>query len=155
MYSFFVQKKDAKGGINKGKSKRGLNRPGKKGTVGMADVNLEGLSWPEAEEAIAEIWSCLEEYDIPSPALSVDVGTSSRITVGFSFEEPIWTDLVSHRLLSSVRRVSSRRRPHAPTASADGGASLGLLMEKVAISVGLSVAAPTAVVEPFRRAKRT
>ena len=61
----------------------------------MTVIELDGLSLPEAEEAIAEIWSCLEEYSIPSPVMSVDVRAPARITLGFKFDEPIWAKLVS------------------------------------------------------------
>jgi hypothetical protein len=89
----------------------------------MADINLDGLSLPEAEEAIAEIWSCLEEYDIPSPVVSVEFRDNSRMTVGFSFAEPIWADLVSLRLSTSMR--GNLPQPAAPEATTARGICAG------------------------------
>jgi hypothetical protein len=89
----------------------------------MADINLYGLSLSEAEEAIAEIWNCLEEYNIPSPVMSAKGGANSRMTIGFSFGEPIWAALVSLRLSNSMRSTLLRGRPHGPVpvASETGG----------------------------------
>lgn len=64
----------------------------------MAEINLEGLALPEAEEAIAEIWSCLEEYDIPSPAVRVGLRADARMNMKFDFDEPVWAELVRVRL---------------------------------------------------------
>jgi hypothetical protein len=79
----------------------------------MAAIILDSLSLPEAEEAIAELWSCLEEHDIPSPVMSVHVRPGARITMGFSFEKPFWAKLVSLRLSRWMRSTVPSRMPCA------------------------------------------
>lgn len=127
----------------------------------MADINIDGLSLPEAEEAIVEIWSCLEEYDIPSPAMSVDVRADSRITMGLSFEEPLWAELVSLRLSNSMRSARLRRGPHVPAGREICAAPLlppqearSRFRPNTAPAVRLDAAAPTGMAESFPRAKR-
>jgi len=128
----------------------------------MAVIELDGLSLAEAEEAIAEVWSCLEEYDIPSPVMSVDVRGTARFTLAFSFEEPIWAKLVSLRLSSLTGSAAPRRMPHAQVARNIDEASRLMRAEEARTSFGshivaavpLGVAAPRAETEPFRRARR-
>jgi hypothetical protein len=62
-------------------------------------IKLRGLSMSEAEEAIAELWTCLEEYGIPSaPKLQVS-RVNSRINIEMSgFDEPLWSKLVDTHL---------------------------------------------------------
>jgi hypothetical protein len=36
----------------------------------MIAIEFHYLSMPEAEEVIAALWCCFEEYDIPSPAMT-------------------------------------------------------------------------------------
>jgi hypothetical protein len=71
----------------------------------MAAIKLDGLSLPEAEEAIAEIWCWLEEYDIPSPVMDVDIRADAGIAMEFRFEEPIWAELVRIRLSNWMRNA--------------------------------------------------
>jgi hypothetical protein len=76
-------------------------------------IKLQGLSMPEAEEAIAELWTCLEEYGIPSaPKLKVS-GTNSRITIEMSrFDEPLWSKFVENHLTNWRRcTLMSPSRP--------------------------------------------
>jgi len=128
----------------------------------MADINIDGLSLPEAEEAIVEIWSCLEEYHIPSPAMSVDVRANSRVTIGLSFEEPLWAELVSLRLSNSMRIAQLRRRLYVPVVGELCAAPLLLLQEEArthfrpinAPAAPLDATAPTGMAESFPRAKR-
>jgi hypothetical protein len=64
----------------------------------MFAIKLQGLSISEAEEAIAEVWSCLEEYSIPSPRLKA-TRANKQITIELSgFDEPLWTKLVDSYL---------------------------------------------------------
>jgi hypothetical protein len=70
----------------------------------------------EAEEAIAELWSCLEEYGIPSPKLKATCA-NKRITIELSaLDEPLWAKLVDTRLsnwrrgkMESTRILSTRK----------------------------------------------
>jgi hypothetical protein len=60
----------------------------------MSAIKLRGLSVSESEEAIAALWTCLEEYGIPSPKLKVS-RANSRITIEIAgFDEPLWAELV-------------------------------------------------------------
>jgi hypothetical protein len=68
----------------------------------MAVIEFD-LSLPDAEEAIAEVWSCLEEYGIPSPIMRADFHANARVTMGLTFDEPIGAQLVSLRLSSWMR----------------------------------------------------
>jgi hypothetical protein len=62
-------------------------------------IKLRGLSMSEAEEAIAELWICLEEYSIPSPPKLKIFRTHNQITIEMSrFEEPLWTKFVDTHL---------------------------------------------------------
>lgn len=62
-------------------------------------IKLRGLSISEAEEAIAELWVCLEEYGIPSaPKLQIS-RTHNQITIEMSgFDEPLWAKFVDTHL---------------------------------------------------------
>jgi hypothetical protein len=122
----------------------------------MAVIELDRLSLPDAEEAIAEVWSCLEEYGIPSPSMSVDFHANAKVTMGFTFDEPIGAQLVSLRLSSwmrgSVERgidasIASKRPPREQKAMSSFPA-------EIAASLSLQGAPPLALAEPFRRAKR-
>jgi hypothetical protein len=122
----------------------------------MAVIKLDRLSLADAEEAIAEVWSCLEEYGIPSPMMSVDFHTNARVTMGFTFDEPIGAQLVSLRLSSWMRSpvemgsgasIAREQPRRAEEAAASFGAE---------VAAGLSAHHASALVlaEPFRRAKR-
>jgi hypothetical protein len=122
--------------------------------AGMAVIQIDRLSLPDAEEVIAEIWNCLEEYGIPSPTMNVDFHANARVTMGLTFDEPIGAQLVSLRLESWMRnsvelhspiaRDSARRAEMAPTSCGP----------ELAPGFILRAAAPLVPAEPFRRAKR-
>ena len=60
----------------------------------MSAIKLRGLSLSEAEEAIVELWTCLEEYGIPSPKVKVS-RTDRRVTMELSgFDDSLWTELI-------------------------------------------------------------
>ena len=72
----------------------------------MAAITLDGLALSEAEEAVAELWFCLEEFRLSSPTMAVDIHPDGQVTMEFSFDEPLWAELVGIRLsnwLSSSR----------------------------------------------------
>lgn len=124
----------------------------------MADINFNGLSLCEAEEAVAEIWSCLEEYDIPSPVVNVGACTNARITMGFTFEEPIWAELVTHRLSTLMCGVGAGWRSSAlPTRKSDAARPPSPREETTICFLHVAAALPAeavAGIEVFRRAKR-
>jgi hypothetical protein len=122
----------------------------------MAVIELDRLSLPDAEDAIAEVWSCLEEYSIPSPIMSVDFHANAKVTMGFTFDEPIGAQLVSVRLSSwmqssvepAIDALIARDRPlQAEEETSSFGAEM-------AAGLSLHDAPPLLAAEPFRRAKR-
>ena len=125
----------------------------------MSAIKLRSLSMSDAEEAIAELWSCLETYGIPSPKLKA-TRTNKRITIELSgFDEPLWTTLVD-TCLSNWRRSkieSTRVQPaeKAPTENDRERVRL-LAMEKGAtLSVPHMSEMPVgAIAEINRKAKR-
>jgi hypothetical protein len=122
----------------------------------MVVIELDRLSLPDAEEAIAEIWSCLEEYGIPSPIMSVDFHANAKVTMGFTFDEPIGAQLVSLRL-SSWLRGSDQREIDALMASErplQAAKAMTSFPREIAAALSLQGAPPLVVAEPFRRAKR-
>jgi hypothetical protein len=54
----------------------------------MPVIYFELLSIPDAEDAIAETWSVLEEYDIPSPGMTVTFRGSSRVNIALRVDDP-------------------------------------------------------------------
>jgi hypothetical protein len=122
----------------------------------MAVIEVDHLSLPDAEEAIAEVWSCLEEYSIPSPIMSVDFHANAKVTMAFTFEEPIGAQLVSVRLSnwmqsrveSAIDALIARDRPlRAEEETSSFGAEM-------AAGLSLHDAPSLLAAEPFRRAKR-
>jgi hypothetical protein len=122
----------------------------------MAVIELDRLSLPDAEEAIAEVWSCLEEYGIPSPIMNVDFHANAKVTMGFTFDEPIGAQLVSLRLSSWMRgsveqgidaSIAGERPLRAEKA-------MSPFPTEIATALSLQGAPPLALGEPFRRAKR-
>jgi hypothetical protein len=94
----------------------------------MLAIKLQGLSISEAEEAIAEVWSCLEKYSIPSPRLKA-TRANKRITIELSgFDEPLWTKLVDASLLhwrcSKMERTRITHAKKIPTEHDREGARL-------------------------------
>jgi hypothetical protein len=80
----------------------------------MATIELHGLSMQEAEAVVAEIWGCLEEYQIPSPDLTVAVDARGHVSVGCRFRERVWMQVVATRLstwvtASNLGKARSRR----------------------------------------------
>jgi hypothetical protein len=122
----------------------------------MAVIELDRLSLPDAEEAIAEVWSCLEEYGIPSPIMRVGFHANAKVTMGFTFDEPIGAQLVSLRL-SNWMRGSVGRGIDASTASERplrAEQAMSPFPAETAAALSLQGVPPLALAEPFRRAKR-
>jgi len=64
----------------------------------MTAISFCQLSMPEAEEVIAEIWNCLEEYGIPSPRMAIDFQGHASIRLEVRLDEPLWAHLLLSRL---------------------------------------------------------
>lgn len=78
----------------------------------MAIVEFRKLSLSEAEEVVAEIWNCLEEYHIPSPQMNFAFGEGDAVTMDCRFREPLWARIVATRLANWL--ASSERRMGIP-----------------------------------------
>jgi hypothetical protein len=64
----------------------------------MTSINFRRLSMPEAEEVIAEIWNCLEEYGMPSPRVAFDFQGDAGVSLEVRMDEPLWTHVLVQRL---------------------------------------------------------
>jgi hypothetical protein len=63
----------------------------------MPSITLHRITVAHAEEAISEIWNCLEEYDIRSPAMACNFD-GPDLTIQLHFVEPLGAELVNQRL---------------------------------------------------------
>ena len=68
----------------------------------MTVVQFQLRSMAAAEQSIAEIWTCLEEYDIPSPAVSFKFHDSERVTVTMHIDDSVAANTVLARLSTWV-----------------------------------------------------
>ena len=75
----------------------------------MTTIEFRSLTLPEAEQVLAEIWNCLEEYILPSPHMIFEFGDVDSVSLRCRIGEPFWGLLVAMRL-SSIHR--SRRARH-------------------------------------------
>jgi hypothetical protein len=74
----------------------------------MTQVEFHSLSMREAEEALVEVWRCLEEYDIPAPRMIFTFEGAARVNIRLDVGEPVWADLIRWRL-TSVSGANRRR----------------------------------------------
>lgn len=77
----------------------------------MVVIELNGLSTSEAEEALVEIWSCLEEYVIPSPRIAFAFRADNDVGMEISIEEPLWAEIVTARLSRWLGAGQEQARP--------------------------------------------
>jgi hypothetical protein len=119
----------------------------------MSAIRLRGLSVSESEEAIAELWTCLEEYGIPSPKLKVS-RTNSRITLEIAgFDEPLWAEFVD-TYLTNWRR-GALQLPSANKSKASEGAQVQEKAKTATSSFrGIAEIPLGAIAEINRKAKR-
>jgi hypothetical protein len=64
----------------------------------MTVVQFQLASMAVAEELIAEIWTCLEEYNIRSPALRFKFHDSGLITIAAHIDDAVAANTVLMRL---------------------------------------------------------
>jgi hypothetical protein len=101
----------------------------------MSSIKLRSLSMSEAEEAIAQLWSCFEEYGIPSPKLNA-TRANNRITIELSeFDEPLWAKVVDTCL--SNWRCRKMERARVPSTQKDREWARLLRLKTRAISSGM------------------
>jgi hypothetical protein len=119
----------------------------------MSAIKLRGLSMSEAEEAIAELWSCLEEYGIPSPKLKATCA-HKRITIELSaLDDPLWAKLVDTRL--SNLRCGKMERTRIVSTRVDRERKRFLEMENAAtMSFPRMDEMPLGAIAEISRAKR-
>jgi hypothetical protein len=78
----------------------------------MIAIEFRDLSMPEAEEVIAALWCCFEEYDVPSPAMTFEFYGTARASVQVHMEDAAVAKVVA-RFLSdwNIARHSNASIP--------------------------------------------
>ena len=104
----------------------------------MAMIQFRRLSIEEAENCIAEIWTCLEEYQLPSPKMYFDCPEGSGITMTINVDDPVAENTLLARLsgysgvngiLFSLPPEAQDNRLDRPLVADDGaGAPLGVIL---------------------------
>lgn len=74
----------------------------------MPVIYFDLLSIPDAEDAIAETWNILEEYDIPSPGMTVTFRGNSRVNIALRVDDPVDAQILVRRL-APLGSVAGRR----------------------------------------------
>jgi hypothetical protein len=64
----------------------------------MIAIEFHDLSMPEAEEVIAALWCCFEEYDVPSPAMTFKFYGGARASVQVHMEDAAVAKVVARFL---------------------------------------------------------
>ena len=64
----------------------------------MSVVQFQLLSMAEAEDVIAEICGCLEEYDVPTPEIAFSFHGGSRVSITMRIDDAIAANMVKLRL---------------------------------------------------------
>jgi hypothetical protein len=70
----------------------------------MTDIVVEGLTASDAEQALAEIWSLAERFNLPSPKLSIVFSDNDhRLGMRVKFEEQYYDNDDWWRLSTVIR----------------------------------------------------
>ncbi len=64
----------------------------------MVVIQFQRLSMAEAEQCIAEIWTCLEEYHIPSPKMSFEFSDPLRTSITVNIDDSVAAKTIATRL---------------------------------------------------------
>jgi hypothetical protein len=64
----------------------------------LATIEFRNLSVQDAERVLAEVWNCLEEFEVPSPRLAVKFREGAEVTLQCRFSETLSARLVAMRL---------------------------------------------------------
>jgi hypothetical protein len=64
----------------------------------VATIEFRNLSVPDAERVLAEVWNCLEEFELSSPRLAVKFRGEAEVTLQCRFSETLSARLVAMRL---------------------------------------------------------
>ena len=91
----------------------------------MPVIDFQLLLIPDAEDAVVETWSVLEEYGIPSPDIMFMFRGSSRVKIALRVDNPVDAQTLMLRLASLGAVVDQRhalvqpmRCPHVLRSSA-------------------------------------
>lgn len=68
----------------------------------MTTIEFRRLSLEEAEEVLADVWNCLEEYGIPSPQMAFVFAGETGVSFRLHFGEPLWARLIASRLSNGM-----------------------------------------------------
>jgi hypothetical protein len=66
----------------------------------MTVIYFRLLSIPDAEDAVVETWSVVEEYGIPSPGMTFVFRGSSRVKIALRVDDPVDAQTLMLRLAS-------------------------------------------------------
>lgn len=86
----------------------------------MVIIQLSCLPLPEIEQAIVEIWQCVEEYRMRSPRLKFDFQGETMASMALYIEDRVLFAILSVRLANWTVTSSSNLSAHAPALSAYG-----------------------------------
>lgn len=121
----------------------------------MVVIRFKELLMPEAEHCVAEIWTCLERYHIPSPTISFEYCDSLGVRITLKVDDPVAANTLRAWLLDCVEeenvRFVRKRSPHIhtytePVRHDDRGAA--------PLSFVLALAAPTTPSHAISRPRR-
>ncbi len=79
----------------------------------MAVIRFRQLSMAEAEQCVAEIWTCLEEYNMPSPAIAFDFHGPLRTGIKMSIDDPVAASVMLARLSTWIETQIGPFSAHA------------------------------------------
>jgi hypothetical protein len=91
----------------------------KQGEGGMVIMQLSCLPLREIEQALVEIWQCVEEYRMPSPGLTFDFLGETMASMTLRIEDGVLFEILSVRLANWIV-TSSNFSAHTPALSAYG-----------------------------------
>jgi hypothetical protein len=74
----------------------------------LATIEFRSLSLQDAEQVLAEVWNCLEEFDIPSPRLVVKFRGQTEVVLRCRFSEQLSARIVAMRLSRWIARNERR-----------------------------------------------
>lgn len=69
----------------------------------MAVIHVEQLSMTEAEQCVAEIWTCLEEYHMPSPPISFEFRHPRQPSIKVEIDDPVAANTMVTHLSTWIR----------------------------------------------------
>jgi len=77
----------------------------------MSVAHFQLLSMSEAEDVVAEVCGCVEEYDIPMPDMAFGFRGRSRVNIAMRIDDPIAANMIYLRLATVF--IPEKSRAHA------------------------------------------